>query len=65
MAARVVHHEFRAPFGLTALYTHPLEEILSTLATMSGPLLFGKHILPLWIWSSLRLIEAIDSHSGL
>ncbi|KDO27440.1 hypothetical protein SPRG_07028 [Saprolegnia parasitica CBS 223.65] len=59
-----VHHEYRAPFGLTAVYTHPLEEILTTGATMAGPLLVCRHMLPIWIWTTYRLLETIDSHSG-
>ncbi|ETV70547.1 hypothetical protein H257_13933 [Aphanomyces astaci] len=59
-----VHHEFTAPFGLTAVYTHPVEELATILATLAGPLIFGSHILCLWVWLVLRTIETIDSHSG-
>ncbi|RHY14146.1 hypothetical protein DYB25_012525 [Aphanomyces astaci] len=60
----LVHHEFTAPFGLTAVYTHPVEELATILATLAGPLIFGSHILCLWVWLVLRTIETIDSHSG-
>ncbi|KAF0686715.1 Aste57867_21557 [Aphanomyces stellatus] len=59
-----VHHEFTAPFGLTAMYTHPMEEISVTLSSMAGPLLFGSHILCLWVWLVFRLLEGVESHSG-
>ncbi|KAF0718002.1 Aste57867_1966 [Aphanomyces stellatus] len=59
-----VHHEYTAPFGLAAIYTHPVEEFLSMMAAMTGPLLFGSHIVCLWIWLSFLLLETVESHSG-
>ncbi|OQR83753.1 hypothetical protein ACHHYP_14339 [Achlya hypogyna] len=59
-----VHHEYQAPFGLTAVYTHPFEELLTTGAMMAGPLLVCRHMLPIWLWMTYRIIETIDSHSG-
>ncbi|KAF0686713.1 Aste57867_21555 [Aphanomyces stellatus] len=59
-----VHHEFTAPFGLTAIYTHPIEELTLTLSALSGPVLFGSHILCLWLWLFLRMLDTIEIHSG-
>ncbi|ETV99959.1 hypothetical protein H310_07414 [Aphanomyces invadans] len=59
-----VHHEFTAPFGLTAVYTHPVEELVTMLATLAGPLVCGSHVVCLWLWLVLRVVETIDSHSG-
>ncbi|KAF0711454.1 hypothetical protein As57867_005253, partial [Aphanomyces stellatus] len=59
-----VHHEFTAPFGLTYIYTHPFEEVFTMMATMTGPLLFGSHIVCLYIWLFLRVLETIEGHSG-
>ncbi|KAF0717831.1 Aste57867_2062 [Aphanomyces stellatus] len=59
-----VHHEFTAPFGLAFIYTHPVEEVLTMMATMTGPLLFGSHILCLYIWLVFRVVKSIEAHSG-
>jgi len=61
----VVHHEYQSPFALTSVYTHPLEEMFTLGATISGPLLFSRHILSIWVWITLRLLETLDAHSGL
>ncbi|KAF0686716.1 Aste57867_21558 [Aphanomyces stellatus] len=59
-----VHHEYTAPFGLAVMYTHPVEEISSSVAAMTGPLVFGSHIVCLWVWLVFRLLEGVESHSG-
>ncbi|KAF0717833.1 Aste57867_2064 [Aphanomyces stellatus] len=59
-----VHHEFSAPFGLASQYTHPVEDILMIMSSMTGPLLFGSHILCLWIWLVFQLCKAMEEHAG-
>ena len=64
-----LHHEYVAPFGLSAEYAHPLEVLVLGMGTIGGPFLlcaFTKdlHILTVYIWVILRLFQAVDAHSG-
>ncbi|KAH9810660.1 hypothetical protein DFH28DRAFT_932768 [Melampsora americana] len=65
-----LHHEFSAPFGLTAEYSHPMEVLILGAGTIGGPLLWclaskgNLHIMTVYIWIILRLFQAIDAHSG-
>ncbi|KAM0746945.1 C-4 methylsterol oxidase [Meredithblackwellia eburnea MCA 4105] len=64
-----IHHEHSAPFGLAAEYAHPLEVVTLGLGTVLSPLLFcwwtgNLHLITVYIWISLRLFQAVDSHSG-
>ncbi|CAG8595794.1 20960_t:CDS:2 [Cetraspora pellucida] len=63
------HHEYSAPFGLTAEYAHPLEVVILGTGTIGGPLLWvaithDLHLITVFIWISLRLFQTIDAHSG-
>mmetsp|Transcript_18177 Transcript_18177/g.23436 ORF Transcript_18177/g.23436 Transcript_18177/m.23436 type:complete len:128 (-) Transcript_18177:867-1250(-) len=31
---------------------------------MLGPILFARHLLTLWIWLGVRLMETVEDHSG-
>lgn len=59
-----VHHYFQAPFGMVAEYAHPAETIILGLGTFWGIFLFTNHIILLWAWVLVRLLETIDVHSG-
>lgn len=63
------HHKYAAPFGLTAEYAHPIEVAVTGLGTVGSPLLwayfFGNvHLVTVIFWVVLRLLQAIDAHSG-
>lgn len=59
------HHTFPAPFGLAAVYAHPLEHLLSNLFPISlGPLLVDAHPLLTLAWTALALCNTVASHSG-
>lgn len=63
------HHKYAAPFGLTAEYAHPVEVAFTGTGTVGSPILFSflggnLHLLTVIIWVSLRLAQAVDSHSG-
>lgn len=63
------HHKYAAPFGLTAEYAHPIEVAFTGTGTVGSPLLLAylwgnMHLLTVMIWITLRLVQAIDSHSG-
>ncbi|KAJ3327105.1 C-4 sterol methyl oxidase [Blyttiomyces sp. JEL0837] len=68
-----LHHEFQAPFGLTAEYAHTLEVLVLGLGFFIGPLswaVFFKggpealHVISMAIWLAVRLITTVDDHSG-
>lgn len=64
-----MHHKYAAPFGITAEYAHPIEVAFTGTGTVGSPLLLAylgadMHLLTVSLWISLRLIQAIDSHSG-
>lgn len=64
-----VHHEYVAPFGITAEYAHPLEILVLGLGFFLGPTLilssgFNLHMFTMLIWVGVRLIETVDVHAG-
>mmetsp|Transcript_10777 Transcript_10777/g.23420 ORF Transcript_10777/g.23420 Transcript_10777/m.23420 type:complete len:353 (-) Transcript_10777:73-1131(-) len=59
-----VHHTHAAPFGIAAEYAHPAETFLLGIGTMLGPILFANHLLELWVWLGVRLMETVEDHSG-
>ncbi|KAJ4289972.1 hypothetical protein N0V88_006773 [Collariella sp. IMI 366227] len=60
-----VHHEFTAPVALTAQYAHPVEQLIAnTLPIALPPLLLGTHIVTMWIFLALMLVETATVHSG-
>ncbi|XP_022158130.1 methylsterol monooxygenase 2-2-like [Momordica charantia] len=59
-----VHHEYATPFGLTAEYAHPAEILFLGFATVIGPAITGPHLMTLWLWMTLRLMETVEAHCG-
>ncbi|KAI8871762.1 hypothetical protein GQ42DRAFT_161792 [Ramicandelaber brevisporus] len=64
-----VHHEYSAPFGLAAEYAHPLETLILGQGTILGPLMYvtvtgDLHFITVIIWVMVRLVQAVDAHSG-
>ncbi|ODQ66468.1 C-4 methyl sterol oxidase [Nadsonia fulvescens var. elongata DSM 6958] len=63
------HHKYAAPFGLTAEYAHPVEVAITGTGTVGAPILwayfFGNiHMITIITWVVMRLLQAVDSHSG-
>lgn len=59
------HHEYKAPFGIAAIYAHPLEHFLSNVFPVTmGPLLTRVHPLVFTLWLCLAIINTMTSHSG-
>ncbi|CAD7686011.1 unnamed protein product [Nyctereutes procyonoides] len=58
-----VHHEFQAPFGMEAEYAHPLETLILGTGFFLGFMLLCDHVILLWAWVTIRLIETIDCPS--
>ncbi|KAI9041892.1 sterol desaturase family protein [Aspergillus affinis] len=64
-----IHHQYAAPFGLTAEYASPWETLLLGFGTIGPPLIMGLvtgevHLMTVLVWMTLRQIQAIDAHSG-
>lgn len=59
-----VHHEYATPFGLASEYAHPAEILFLGFATVIGPALTGPHLLTMWLWVVLRVLETVEAHSG-
>jgi len=60
-----IHHEFRAPIAMAAIYAHPVEFLLSNLIPVDiGPALAGSHILVAFIWFTIAAIGTLSHHSG-
>ncbi|KAL4772568.1 fatty acid hydroxylase superfamily-domain-containing protein [Aspergillus nidulans var. acristatus] len=64
-----IHHQYAAPFGLTAEYASPAETFLLGLGTICPPLILGSitgdvHLITVLGWMALRQLQAIDAHSG-
>lgn len=63
-----VHHEYPAPFGLTAEYAHPLEVMILGSGTIGGPIIYcaltrNLHLLTMLIWITLRVASLFSSSS--
>ncbi|KAK1749666.1 fatty acid hydroxylase [Echria macrotheca] len=60
-----VHHEFTAPVALAAQYAHPVEHLLAnTLPVALPPLLLGTHMVTMWVFLAVTLVETSTVHSG-
>lgn len=71
------HHFYKSPFGLTAEYAHPIEVVSLGFGTVGFPIIYAfisktkqnwnlpvLHLITITSWISLRLLQAVDSHSG-
>ncbi|THG13620.1 hypothetical protein TEA_024056 [Camellia sinensis var. sinensis] len=59
-----VHHEYATPFGLTSEYAHPAEILFLGFATIIGPVITGPHLITLWLWMVVRVLETVEAHCG-
>ncbi|KAB5520357.1 hypothetical protein DKX38_024676 [Salix brachista] len=59
-----IHHEYATPFGLTSEYAHPAEILFLGFATIVGPAITGPHLVTLWLWMVLRVLETVEAHCG-
>lgn len=68
-AIHKLHHYYSAPFGLTAEYASPIEVMILGLGTIGSPAIWvyftnDLHLFTMYAWIFLRLIQAVDAHSG-
>lgn len=60
-----IHHEWTAPIGLAAMYSHPIEHIVSNIIPVFiGPFLLKSHITTVWLWLCFAITNTIQTHSG-
>ena len=59
------HHKFRHTVGLATEFSHPIEDLGNSLATMAGPLLLGSHGSVVCGYACIKLWQSIDAHSSL
>lgn len=60
-----IHHEYREVKPFVALYTHPIEHVLSSITPVAIPFIFLKiHPIDISISICLILYHAINDHSG-
>lgn len=59
------HHKWTAPIAITALYTHPIEHILSSMIpAFLGIFIMGSHIATGYLWFSIATTATLLHHSG-
>lgn len=65
-----LHHQFLIPRPISAIYAHPIEFIMGNIIPVTAGAMFISlmgspvHIITVWIFVCVRLIETIDAHSG-
>ncbi|KAL6641125.1 hypothetical protein ACP70R_019306 [Stipagrostis hirtigluma subsp. patula] len=59
-----IHHEYPAPMGFAAARSHWIELLILGFPTFAGPALVPCHITTFWLWSTIRGVVAIDTHTG-
>lgn len=61
-----IHHEFKAPMGLAAIYCHPLEFFVSDLMPLGGGLVSLRcHGYTGVIWTVFAILATQTHHSGI
>lgn len=60
-----VHHEWRTPIAMAAIYCHPVEHLFCNLLPIFGGLLIlGSHVVTCWIWIAAVYFTVLYDHSG-
>merc|ERR1719240_137343 len=59
-----IHHEVKAPFGICALYFHPIEHIQAAFEGMAPALLLGSHISIYILWTFIATLAVLVHHNG-
>lgn len=61
-----MHHEFTYPGGVTAIYAHPVDFIISNLIPfLAGPFIMGYSLHTLVFWLTFVIFNIVISHSGI
>ncbi|CAE8607109.1 unnamed protein product [Polarella glacialis] len=60
-----IHHTWTAPISFSAIYCHPIEQILgNSVPLLVGPLLCGSHIFTTAVWLFTYMAHSCGTHSG-
>mmetsp|Transcript_1990 Transcript_1990/g.7194 ORF Transcript_1990/g.7194 Transcript_1990/m.7194 type:complete len:252 (-) Transcript_1990:35-790(-) len=60
-----VHHLWKMPVGVAALYAHPVEHLLANiLPSYIGGLLVGAHYHVMLVWTAVASINVVKAHCG-
>ncbi|KAI1909622.1 hypothetical protein LOZ58_002326 [Ophidiomyces ophidiicola] len=60
-----VHHEFRAPMALAAIYSHTVDHVLTNAMPIYVPMALQRaHFLTLVLFAGVAVFDAAVSHSG-
>lgn len=60
-----MHHEWTAPIAITAIYTHPVEHVLSNITPVFlGIFIMGSHVATAYLWISITIAGTLHHHSG-
>ncbi|CAE8617996.1 unnamed protein product [Polarella glacialis] len=64
-AVHKIHHTWTAPTSYSAIYCHPIEQILgNSVPLLVGPLLCGSHIFTTAVWLFTYMAHSCGTHSG-
>ncbi len=58
------HHRFRHVRGITAEFSHPLEDTANVVSFFAPPILLATPMPVLAIWVAIRVFETVLAHSG-
>ncbi|XP_057380623.1 fatty acid hydroxylase domain-containing protein 2-like [Daphnia carinata] len=59
------HHDWTTPVALSAMYNHPLEQLIGNVLPGSiGFLLTNSHFCTQWFWHIWSAIRSLNDHSG-
>jgi len=59
-----IHHEIKAPFGICALYFHPVEHVQAAVEGIAPALLLGSHVSLYIFWTCIATLNVVLHHSG-
>ena len=60
-----MHHEFRAPVAISAIYCHPLEMLLSDVGPLFlGTVFVGSHVVTVYVWIVFAILGTMTHHCG-
>jgi len=58
------HHEIKAPFGICAIYFHPVEHVQTVVEAIAPALVFGSHISVSLLWTVMATFTVVVHHCG-
>jgi sterol desaturase/sphingolipid hydroxylase (fatty acid hydroxylase superfamily) len=60
-----IHHEFKSPYAIAAIYAHPFEALVgNTLAVMSPAYALNMHCFTYYLAVCIGVVSTMSSHSG-